>query len=283
MTEAANFVHVEDLNNPPDKVPYITYGSGGYQDNIGPELIKALAKAQSQFPDIPKNKTVVVTMDSGGKYTFKYADLDSIINATRGPLTENGLAVTQNVAYDPTGAKDANNGVRMLLYTWIMHSSGQYMRHETPAVFVKAKNANQAMGSMTTYAQRRGMRTALVIATDEDEDGNSADGNDAKITKDSPPAKRGRPPVKKAAKPVAKDAEPLIDQDQVRELLKALGQASWTEAQTFEGVAKIAGIAKPDAERLNPTQWQEYLAQLNLDQAEKLFALINDSDIINDQ
>ena len=158
------------------------------------------------------------------------------------------------------------------------------MRHETPAVYVPAKNANQAMGSMTTYAQRRGLRTALVIATDDDEDGNVADGNDAKITKDNPPAKRGRPPAKKVVKPEPKKVEgETLSKDQIRELLRALSDASWSGQQTFTAVNKVAGITEPETERLTPPQWQEYLSQLNFEQAEKLYALINDSDISNDE
>ena len=39
-------------------------------------LFGALAKAQAAFPAIPRDRTVKVTMKSGGTYSFAYAPLD---------------------------------------------------------------------------------------------------------------------------------------------------------------------------------------------------------------
>src|ERR1700688_2665710 len=57
------------------------------------DLMLALAKAQGQIGDIPRNRTVTVQPKSGGQaYHFKYATLSAIIDAIKKPLSENGLA-----------------------------------------------------------------------------------------------------------------------------------------------------------------------------------------------
>src|SRR6266702_6359675 len=68
--------------------------------NIG-DLVLALSKAQGEFPDIERNRTVTVQPRSGGQpYQFKYATLSAIIDAIRKPLSKNGIAYTQIISHD---------------------------------------------------------------------------------------------------------------------------------------------------------------------------------------
>ena len=59
------------------------------------QLNEALAKAQGEFPPIPREKTVTVKTKTGGSYSFAYAPLDAILSACRPVLAKNGLAITQ--------------------------------------------------------------------------------------------------------------------------------------------------------------------------------------------
>jgi hypothetical protein len=61
---------------------------------LGP-LAASLAKAQVAFPTVTRDKKVTVTTKTGGSYSFTYAPLDSILNAVRVPLADNGLVVVQ--------------------------------------------------------------------------------------------------------------------------------------------------------------------------------------------
>src|SRR3954468_9230273 len=71
-------------------------------DDIG-ALMLALAKAQGEFPEIERNRTVRVQPRSGGTpYEFKYATLSAIVTAIRLPLANNGLAWTQIISHDGT-------------------------------------------------------------------------------------------------------------------------------------------------------------------------------------
>ena len=69
-----------------DKAPTIDIGR--YQTKDLGELFSALTKAQAAMSDAK-------TESRNPHYRSKYADLSSVVKASRGPLTDNGLAVTQ--------------------------------------------------------------------------------------------------------------------------------------------------------------------------------------------
>lgn len=135
------------------------------------ELFKSLAKAQSNFPVIPRDKTVKVTMKSGGSYSFAYAPLDTILHCVRKPLAENGLSVMQTIAEDR-------------VTTILGHESGESISL-APVKILQSEQGAQALGSALTYARRYSLTLALGIVADEDDDGNGADGNGATTTKSS--------------------------------------------------------------------------------------------------
>jgi hypothetical protein len=129
------------------------------------EITKALSIAQAAFPDIPKNKEV-----SAGKYKFHYADLASIIAATRKPMTDNGLAVMQSVSLD---------GERMMIETLLSHISGQWIETTTPIKVTG--NDNQAFGSAQTYGKRYALCAILGVVADDDDDGMKGSGKDDQV------------------------------------------------------------------------------------------------------
>ena len=135
------------------------------ENNIDGALAAALAKAQAAFPVISRDKEVTVTTKSGGSYKFKYAPLDSILNAVRTPLSSNGLAIVQLL-------DDGD------LVTMLMHESGARLagRVSLPSV-----EGVQALGSAITYLRRYSIQAILGIAAEEDDDGNHASGNAARF------------------------------------------------------------------------------------------------------
>lgn len=142
-------------------------------------LAAALAKAQSSFPAIPRDKEVTVTMDKGGSYKFKYAPLDSILTATRPALSANGLAVAQLLDSDADGAP--------ALVTMLLHSGGASLTARTPIPFAEGAKV-QAFGSAITYLRRYALQAMLGIAAEEDDDGNRASGNTATLSPRPAPA-----------------------------------------------------------------------------------------------
>lgn len=138
------------------------------------KLAAALAAAQADFAAIPKDREVTVKGDFGS-YKFKYATMDAIMSATRPALAKQGLAVVQGMISRGTG---------YAIETKLLHSSGEWLRNTTP-MFVSGRfkdgkqypPTNQELGSAQTYARRYGLSALLCITADEDDDGNTADGN----------------------------------------------------------------------------------------------------------
>lgn len=124
-------------------------------------LAAALAKAQSVTESAPKNHTAEVTMKSGGKYSYSYADLAGVWDAGRGPLTSNGLSVVQAPTLTPSG---------LSMTTLLMHSSGEWCRGELKD-FPVPDRTPQGVGTSITYARRYTFGAMTGIVSEEDDDG----------------------------------------------------------------------------------------------------------------
>lgn len=127
------------------------------------ELAEALARAQGKMTNPPKNKTVRVRAKGGSSYEYSYTPLDEVLDAIRGPLSENGLAVTQLVMAGPE---------HTVLVTRLLHTSGQSIESHYPL----PRNAgSQEMGSAITYARRYSLCSMLGIAGETDDDAQQAE------------------------------------------------------------------------------------------------------------
>lgn len=122
------------------------------------EYYAAMAKAQAQMKPAVKNKT-------NPFFNSRFADLDSVMDAIRGPLTANGLSVNQeSVLLEGTN--------EWVLRTEIGHVSGQFRASHYPIKTGKADA--QGFGGGMTYARRYALSAMVGVTTDEDDDGNSA-------------------------------------------------------------------------------------------------------------
>lgn len=119
-------------------------------------LVASLAAAQLEFPKIGKNKQ---------GYGYKYADLESVIDATKDGLSKNGLAITQVTSENANG--------EIVLMTLLAHVSGQYIKGSTKLIIDQKKGLGsmQNLGVAITYARRYGLQSILNISADEDTDG----------------------------------------------------------------------------------------------------------------
>jgi hypothetical protein len=120
-------------------------------------LAAALAKAQGMMHGAKRES---INPQFQGK---KYADLASVWEACRAPLSANGLAVTQTVS-------SGNGGVRVT--TTLLHSSGEWMRDR--CTFPVTQNTAQGYGSAITYGRRYALAALVGVAPDDDDDGNAA-------------------------------------------------------------------------------------------------------------
>lgn len=119
------------------------------------KLAASLCKAQAAMEGAKKDST-------NPHFRNSYADLASVWDAVRKPLTENGLSIIQF-------PRTVGNGVE--IETTLLHVSGEYM---SDVLWVPcSKNDAQGLGSAITYGRRYALMAVTGIAP-VDDDGNAA-------------------------------------------------------------------------------------------------------------
>ncbi len=121
------------------------------------ELAAALSLAQGDMEGAKKDA-------ANPFFKSKYADIASVWEACRGPLSKHGLAVIQSPRVD---------GVHVYLDTLLTHSSGQWMRGTVSAT--AKDDGPQALGSVITYLRRYALQSFVGVAA-EDDDAEAAQG-----------------------------------------------------------------------------------------------------------
>lgn len=114
-------------------------------------LAGALSKAQAEIKGAEKDK-------SNPYFKSKYADLSSIWDACKEPLTQNGLAVIQTTEL---------NGGNVVVVTTLAHESGEWIRGKLGLKPVKEDP--QSAGSALTYARRYALAAIVGVCPDDDD------------------------------------------------------------------------------------------------------------------
>lgn len=140
------------------------------------ELITALSKAQGEMKPAIKDSL-------NPHFKSRFADLASVWEACREPLSKYGLAVIQTMTHQENGS--------ICLVTTLGHSSGQWIKSMYPMA-CKDINNPQAWGSSITYARRYTLSSIVGIAPDDDDDGNKASSVHEKKAKDEKPKTIGK-------------------------------------------------------------------------------------------
>ena len=132
-----------------------------------PNIYAALAAAQAEFRPVVKNCV-------NPAFGSKYADLQSILDATRPVLNRHGLFLYQRA----TSSKDG-----VSVETCVSHASGETL--SSGVLFlpvISPKNPAQGFGSAETYARRYSLSAFLGVSADEDDDGNGAKVDEQTLT-----------------------------------------------------------------------------------------------------
>ncbi len=125
------------------------------------KVFMALAKAQGVIQTAVKDA-------ANPHFKSTYADLDSIWQACRTPLSENGLSIIQLPSMELMGAQRV-----VKLRTLLGHDSGQWV---ASTILADVPNFTpQVVGSALTYLRRYGLAAMVGVAPGEaDDDGNGA-------------------------------------------------------------------------------------------------------------
>lgn len=141
-------------------------------------LAEALSKAQGEMGGAAKDS-------SNPFFNSKYADLASVWEACRKPLTKHGLSIVQfpltsyegtPEIYEWTSKRgETRTGIKIActvsIVTRLLHESGQFLQESVSAMLPSADP--QAVGSAITYLRRYALQSVAGVAP-EDDDGEEA-------------------------------------------------------------------------------------------------------------
>lgn len=200
-----------------------------------PALFEALALAQGEFAQIAKSTTVSIRPKDASKspYSFKYADLQEILDAVRPFLSARGLCLVQPVMTDEAG--------KSWLVTAVCHKDGGVLesRVEAPAPTEDPKQ----YGGLITFMRRYMVNSILCLASDDDLDDDGAETQRSGGYTNARPLSGHRPAI---AQPAATTgAVGVISSGQAAWLankFKALGIAPDSALARF----KVASLAELD-------------------------------------
>jgi hypothetical protein len=132
------------------------------------KLVGALCKAQLAFDPILKESENPAFVRKGK--ASKYADMFSLVSATRKHLNANGLTIMQF----PTVTIE---GKTLVVTTILAHESGEFVSHELliPAADERGFTAH-SIGKAMTYARRYSWGAITGAVAEDDDDGNDASG-----------------------------------------------------------------------------------------------------------
>ena len=116
-------------------------------------LADALSAAQGQFPSVARSERANL-----GKYSYTYADLASYLDAIRGPMVANGLAIMQ--------FPELHDGV-LTVETMLTHASGEWVR--SALSFPVVDDSPQKLGGLITYCRRYALAPILGLASEDDD------------------------------------------------------------------------------------------------------------------
>jgi hypothetical protein len=178
------------------------------------KLASALLKAQQAIRFAAKDS-------KNPHFKNSYADLESVIDAIKAPLNDNGIVFLQL----PSPSDDG----KLHLTTRLMHESGQWM--EDTAVAPLPKQDPQGFGSTLTYLRRYSL-SAVTGLYQADDDGNAGSGV-------------GERP---AAKPSAKPASKPVNDGELDECITALKECE--DLEQLQGI--FAGAWKRTSKEQQP-------------------------------
>lgn len=186
------------------------------------ELAKALAAAQGEMTAAGKDAT-------NTHFKSRYATLASVWDAIRGPLSRNGLSVSQVL-------ETPENGPGVVVRTLLLHTSGQWIgsRYVMP---IPDRLTPQAMGSAITYARRYALAAIVGIAPSDDDDGNAASAAPVATQTQQPPATEpAKPKAEPKPEPPARPASQMAP-----ELSELLKEFAWPDSHKKDFANRLLG------------------------------------------
>lgn len=126
-------------------------------------LAPALVKASAELKAVGKDRT-------NPHFKSTYASLDAIMEAVRPVLAKHGLTLVQGASMPHSD--ESGRLVGFTVETLLLHASGEFV--SSAVVMPLGKADPQGAGAAMSYGRRYGVSAILSLATEDDDDGNSA-------------------------------------------------------------------------------------------------------------
>jgi hypothetical protein len=143
-------------------------------EDLTAKLNAALAAAQQELVDPKHNKEVDMTLKSGRRVHYTYADLMACMAECRKVLPKHGLSLSQVTQQTEHG---------LLLITQLRHCDGGVVES---SVGVPNNGTLQELGGNITYLKRYQLCAVIGMASDSDVDGEALENDDAKPPRKKP-------------------------------------------------------------------------------------------------
>jgi hypothetical protein len=193
------------------------------------ELYKALLNARREMPVIEKKRNADIKMQSGGNYSYSYADLADIDRAATPVLAEHGLMVDFEM-------HDADDGTPILTGMLIHPDSAGFKTSEWKVT----GRTPQDQGGSITYGRRYLTGILTGIITDDDTDGRQANpGAPAAAPKRQP--KPSNPATPEQLEQLGHASAAGIDLEAV--MLRTIGRIAGKRSITQDEAAKVLDAA----------------------------------------
>ena len=200
-------------------------------------LAEALAAAQANIDDPKKNRT-------NPHFKSRYTDLSACLDAVRGPLAAEGLALVQEAT--------TADGL-LSVETILLHASGE---RRFGRLSIPAPSKPQDVGSALTYLRRYSLSAAISIAPDDDDDGEAAQqGAAVAESKRAAPSQRQQRPTEPRGAPEPPDMRAEIRRRFVIEGVRSAEEAS-------EALLALGGAA-PTIDQLTDDEARDVLARFD--------------------
>lgn len=233
--ETAPFRGIADSLKEPDRIQCEGFSEHGTDEALC-ALYTALAKAKAKFGPIVKDRTVTIetrTKDGGrSRYSFPYAPIENIIEATTPALSEEGLVVIQPLTMVERDGGPLARQVTILaghgarLISTITYLPTMEMRWTENKQRVESKYVDtKGMAGQSTYFARYGLQRILGVNAEADDDDRPTREGETGATVQS-----------KGQKQAPKADVPEDLKDAIRQKFKSLGLKGTSQIETIRKV-----------------------------------------------
>ncbi len=179
-------------------------------------FIKALQKAQKEFPTLGKSKHV-----NQGAFGYDYLPLEQMLSLIQPVLHNNGFHLSQLFGYTPTG--------ETLVKTKLVHKEGHEEVSELPLFLpprdLQKKNEAHVWGGSVTYQRRYSIKLILGLETDMD---HNMEIEEEKPKREKPKKEESKPPVSQKSTTFVLAKKAIEDCKQLKKL------DSYTDSLTID-------------------------------------------------